>query len=166
MDSKVQYGQEHGINLIKIAKRLAKNQDLLRLLVNTDLDPLNKEKNPEEINWIPLMNKNIKTIPLLTPEKEDVTSKIVIMYDSGDVGIDNMDNEVMSLLIHVYCPFETWQIVGDNLRPFAIMAQIRKSIQGIKVNGLGELVYLGFSIGTLTEEMGSYIMRFRINAFS
>lgn len=166
MVSKVQYGQEHGINLIKVAKRIATNKNLVRLLVNTDLDPLNEEKHPDLPNWMGLMGKNIKVVPLLTPDKQDVTSKIVLMYDEGEVSYDNSDNENMSLCIHVYVPFETWQISGDNLRPFAIMAEIRKSIQDIRVNGLGELKYLGFTVGTLTEEMSSYVMRFRINAFS
>jgi hypothetical protein len=44
--STVKYGQEHGKNLIKIAKKLLSNQNLLMLLENTDLDPLNKNKHP------------------------------------------------------------------------------------------------------------------------
>ena len=42
-ESKVNYGQEFGKNLIKVAKSLLKNQDLLKLLVNTDVDPLGKQ---------------------------------------------------------------------------------------------------------------------------
>ena len=66
----------------------------------------------------------------------------------------------------IYCPFDEWLITGDTLRPFAIMAEIRKSLQDKRLNGLGEIKYLGFNVSTLTEEMGSYIMRFAINAFS
>ena len=36
MESKVKYGQEHGLNLIKIAKKLCNNSDLCKLLDNTD----------------------------------------------------------------------------------------------------------------------------------
>ena len=36
MESKVKYGQEIGIIQIKIAKKLLDNQDLCKLLVNTD----------------------------------------------------------------------------------------------------------------------------------
>ena len=43
MDSIVKYGQETGKNLIKLAKKLMQNQNLLKLLVNTDLDPLNEK---------------------------------------------------------------------------------------------------------------------------
>ena len=43
MESTVKYGQEIGPNLIKIAKKLLQNENLLMLLENTDLDPLNKD---------------------------------------------------------------------------------------------------------------------------
>jgi hypothetical protein len=51
MESKVKYGKELGPNLRKIALRLAKNEELCKLLINTDLDPLNKDKHPEKIDW-------------------------------------------------------------------------------------------------------------------
>lgn len=166
MESKVRYGQEHGINLMKISKKLIKNQELLMLLVNTDLDPTNKTKHPEPIDGLSLLNKNIRYVPLVTSEELNTTSKLILLYDEGEVNGTNSDNENMSLLINVYCPFKEWLITGDNLRPFAIMSEVRKSIQGARINGLGEINYLGFNLSTLTEEMGSYVMRFSINAFS
>ena len=39
MDSTVKYGQEIGPNLIKIAQRLLPNQNLCKLIKNTDMDP-------------------------------------------------------------------------------------------------------------------------------
>ncbi len=164
--SEARYGQEHGKNLIKISKKLIQNQDLLMLLMNTDLDPTNREKHPQPIDGLELLNKNIRFVPLLLIDDQKTTSKIVLVYDEGDVNSYNSDNENMSLLINIYCPFEEWLITGDNLRPFAIMSEIRKTLQGARINGLGELKYLGFSLSTLTEEMGSYVMRFTINAFN
>ena len=46
------------------------------------------------------------------------------------------------------------------------MSEIRQSIQGKRINGLGEIIYNGFTLGNLTEQMGSYIMDFEINAFN
>ena len=43
MDSTVKCGQEIGSNLIKITQRLLQNQNLCRLIKNTDMDPLNNE---------------------------------------------------------------------------------------------------------------------------
>lgn len=143
-----------------------KNQDLLMLLLNTDLDPTNRKKHPEPIDGLNVLNNNIKFVPLLLNEDQKTTSKIVLLYDEGEVNSYNSDNENMSLLINVYCPFKEWLIAGDDLRPFAIMTEIRKELQGARINGLGELKYLGFSLSTLTEEMGAYVMRFTINAFN
>ena len=151
---------------MKLSKRLTANQELCMLLVNTDLDPINKEKHPEKINGLNLLNKQIRFVPLLTADEQNTTSKIVLVFDEGQVNSSNSDNENLSLLINIYCPFKEWSITGDTLRPFAIMSEIRKSIQDKRINGLGEIIYRGFNVSTLTEEMGSYMMRFAINAFS
>lgn len=166
MESKVKYGQEIGANLIKIAKKLLDNQDLCKLLVNTDLDPLNPNTHPNNIDGISLLHKNIRVVPLVTAEDQTTETKIVLLFDEGEVNRSNSDNENLSLLINIYCPFKEWNITGDTLRPFAIMSEIRKSIQDKRINGLGEIVYRGFNVSTLTEEMGSYMIRFAINAFS
>lgn len=166
MESTVRFGQEHGKNLIKIAKKLIGNQDLLKYLMNTDLDPVNPQKHPDVIDGLEVLNKNIRFVPLITAEDQTTTSKIVIMFDEGEINGSNSDNENMSLLINIYCPFNEWLIAGDSLRPFAIMSEVRKSIQDKRINGLGEIRYLGFNLSSLTEEMGAYSMRFAINAFS
>lgn len=168
MESKVNYGQELGPNLIRIVKKLLKNQNLCKLLINTDLDPLNKDIHKDIENTMELYDKNIKTMPLVLLEDEDDTtteSKIVIIFTESAIG-DNPDNEILSMSIFIYCPYVEWAIAGDQLRPFAIMSEIRKSLQNKKINGLGEIRYLGFEITSLTHQMGSYVMRFAINAFN
>lgn len=165
MESKVKYGQELGVNLIRIAKKLMENQDLCKLLVNTDLDPLNKIKHPDEIKASSLLHKNIRVIPLVTAEEQSTQSKIVLSFDEGEI-LHNSDNETISLMVNIYCPFVEWKITGETLRPFAIMSEIRKSLQDKRINGLGEIRYLGFNMAAITEEMGIFLMRFKINAFS
>lgn len=165
VESTVKYGQEIGPNIQKIGKRLIKNQKLLMLLENTDLDPLNKEKHPDTIDGLTLLNKTIRFVPLLTADEQNVKAKIVIVCDSGDI-TQNLDNELLSFKIYVYCPFEQWLIAGEDLRPFAIMSQIRQSIQDRRINGLGTIRYEGFKLSLLTEEQAAYLMRFSIDAFS
>lgn len=165
MDSTVKYGQEIGPNMIKVGKRLIQNQELLMLLENTDLDPLNKTTHPNIIDGKTLLNKTIRYVPLLTADEQNVKAKIVIVCDSGDI-TTNKDNELLSFKIYVYCPFEQWLIAGDTLRPFAIMSQIRQSIQDRRINGLGLITYEGFKLSLLTEENAAYVMRFTVDAFS
>lgn len=136
------------------------------LLENTDLDPLNREKHPEPINGLGLINKLILIIPLIRPDDQTTKSKVVILFTGGSINSNNSDNENLTVTIAVYCPFKEWLIAGDTIRPFAIMSEIRKSLQDKRINGLGEIKYTGFELSTLTEEMGAYIMRFNINAFS
>ena len=168
MESTVKYGQEIGPNLKKIGVKLAKNENLIMLLNNTDLDPLNRIKHPEPINGLQFVGRGklIRFVPILNPEEQTTKSKLVLIVDDSNVPDANSDNELLSFEIHVFCPFEEWEIVGDNLRPFAIMSEIRKTIQDRRINGLGEIKYKGFHLTTLTDEMGSYIMRFTINDFS
>lgn len=166
VQSTVKYGQEHGENLIKVGKKLAKNQTLLKLLLNTDKQPLNPELHPEKYTMFDVLNKNIRFVPLMLIDDQKVTSKIIIMFDEANINGNNVDNENVSMLINIYCPFEEWLVEGNNLRPFMIMSEIRKDLQDARINGLGEIKYLGYSISTLTEECGCYTMRFMINAFS
>lgn len=108
---------------------------------------------------------NIRVKPIITAEDETTTSKVVVIFGSGAIG-SNYDSESIELLIYVYCPFQEWEIAGTQLRPFAIMSEIRKSLQNKKINGLGEIRYNSFDIANLTDQMGCYAMRFSINAFS
>lgn len=136
------------------------------LLENTDLDPLNKSKHPEQLEGLKFLHKLVRVIPLITPEEQTTKSKVIILFNDGEVSAANSDNENIEIWVIVYCPFSEWLIAGDSLRPFAIMSEIRKSLQDKRINGLGEIDYLGFTQSAITEEMGSYTMRFRLNAFS
>jgi hypothetical protein len=39
------------------------------LLENTDLDPLNKDKHPEPVDGLKLLNNLIRVVPLVTSEE-------------------------------------------------------------------------------------------------
>lgn len=164
MDSKVMYGQEHGRNLIKICKRLLDNQNLINLLVNTDKDPLSHNDISDPMQEI--FNKYIVVVPMTVKEDETNKSKVAILFESGAPQSGNYDNEGIDFTVFIYCPFSTWLITGDTLRPFAIMSEIRKSLQDKKINGLGTINYRGFQLSSITEEMSCYTMRFEINAFT
>ena len=166
MDSKVNYGQELGLNMMKICKKLLDNQNLCKLLVNTDLDPVNPNLHKDDIDAMELFGKNIRVVPLVTSEDETTASKVVLVFSGSEVTDENSMAEGITLLCYVYTPYKEWLIAGDQLRPFAIMAEIRKSIQNKRINGLGEIRYEGFDISSLTNQTGSYLMRFRIVDFS
>lgn len=161
-ESTVNYGQEIGENLIKVCKKLLRNQNLCKLLVYTDLEPLS---HPDLSQTIELMNRNIAVVPGTVATDESTESQLVVLFSSGGV-TENPDNESLHLMIYVYVPYVNWLIAGNQLRPFAIMAEVRKSLQNRRINGLGEIRYDGFCINSLTDQMGSYTLEFYINAFN
>lgn len=165
MLSQVNYGQELGPNLCKIAKKLLDNQNLCKLLINTDLDPINPDLHPDIEDTInELFGKNIRIVPLVTSEDETTASKLVLVFSGSEITDENA-HEAITLLVYCYCPYKEWIIAGNQLRPFAIMSEIRKSLQNKRINGLGEIKYLGFDISSLTNQTGSYLMRFQIVDF-
>ena len=58
-----------------------------------------------------------------------------------------------------------WIIKDTNLRPFAILGEIEKSLKGKTVNGLGKLEGGDFELSYLTKEMSVYQQEFWITAY-
>lgn len=159
--SSVKYLQELGPNLKNIVKRLLANQNLLKLLWYTDKDPLNSDK--VEITSQQAYGHGNDSIIRIVPiigYKEDPKSIITIKVLKGDSL--NSDYIELYLSLEIFVPIEQWVIKGDNLRPYAIMGEIQKSLNGKEINGLGKINCDNFYINFLTEEMSAYAMDFTI----
>lgn len=154
--------EEVGRNLIKIMRHLAENQDLLRLLVYTDKDPRSKEKldlSPEDVR-----DKNIRIIPRKLID--DTADSVLIIRLVEGAPNENGEFRDMSYHIEIFVPLTQWKIKGTNLRPFSIMSETSKSLDGQEVEGLGVLELAGFRLNFLTEEMSSYEMRFEHTSYA
>jgi hypothetical protein len=55
-----------------------------------------------------------------------------------------------------------WFIKDSNLRPFAIMSELQKSLNNKIINGLGRMQGGDFSLNFLTDEMSCYEVEYRI----
>ena len=158
----VRNSQELGENLQNIAIRLLSNQNLCKLLVYSDKDPLTRE---DIENTMELLEKNITVVPLVDEKKFDTESKLVLVYDSGIVNEDNSEFKNIVLYVLVYTPLRSWIINDLQLRPFSIISEVEKSLKGKKINGLGKLSYNGFVLDLLTDDISCYKMEFEINAY-
>ena len=66
-----------------------------------------------------------------------------------------------------------WIIKDTNLRPFAIMGEVQKSLNGKKIEGLGKLKIEGlgkmvggdFALNFLTEEISAYEQTFVLTSY-
>ncbi len=134
---------EVGENLMKIIRRLMVNQTLLKMLYYTDKDPLSQPDIPEDIIKHDIYNKLIRIIPKLAPV-EDGKSIISIKVDSAEKNFNTEFRDV-KIIVEVFVPITQWFLKSDNLRPYIILGEVQKSLEGKSINGMGRIYCEGFS---------------------
>lgn len=155
---------EIGENLQKIIKRLMANDDLVNLLYYTDKDPLSQPHLTEEEKKEKIYEKLIKIVPSVE-QREDEKSVIAVRVIGGNRIGSNTEFRNVKISIEVFVPMTAWIIKNTNLRPFAILGEIEKSLQGKRVNGLGLIEGGDFDLSFLTKEMSVYQQNFWITTY-
>lgn len=153
-----------GTNAEKIVRRLLANQNLLKLLYYTDKDPLSHaDLTPEQIQN-EVFEKLIKIVPRVGP-KETAHSIIALRIARGRTDMQNSEFKHITVSLEIFVPLTQWIIKDTNLRPFAIMGEIQKSLEGKKIDGLGKMSGGDFDLDFLTEEISAYLMTFAITSY-
>ena len=155
---------EIGENLQKIVTRLMANDDLVNLLYYTDKDPLSQPHLSDNEKRDKIFENLIKIVPNV-PDREDDRSVIAIRIVGGSKLNSNTEFQRIKISIEVFVPFSTWIFKNTNLRPFAILGEIQKSIDGKTVNGLGKIEGGDFDLSFLTKEMSAYEQVFWITTY-
>lgn len=153
---------EIGENLFKIANLLLSNARLGRILKYTDMNPFSEEHG--DVPQQELLHNNIKVIPLVKEDETNTESVIVIIFNEGEIN-DNKEFKDLYFDIMVYTPLSEWAINDINLRPFLTMSEIEKSLKNKRIESIGTIQYLGFSLHLVTDIMSCYRMRFFINVY-
>ena len=153
-----------GINAQYIIKRLLANQNLLKLLYYTDKDPLGHEDLTEEQIQQEVFEKLVKIVPRIGP-KETAHSMVVLRIARGRGLVTNNEFKNVFVNIEVFVPQTQWIIKDTNLRPFAIMGEVQKSLNGKKIEGLGKMTGGDFDLNFMSEEMTAYEQDFVITSY-
>ena len=153
-----------GENLQKVMKRLLANQNLLKLLYYTDKDPLANEDLTEEQIQNEVFEKFVKITPRIGP-KDTAHSLITIRVTRARQDSKNNEFKDVSINIEVFVPMTQWIIKDVQLRPFAILGEIQKSLNGKTINGLGKLEGGDFDLNFLTEEISAYEQYFYLTSY-
>lgn len=153
-----------GINAQYIVKRLLANQNLLKLLYYTDKDPLSHEDLTKKQIQNEIFEKLIKIVPRVGP-KETAQSIVAVRVVRGRGLMTNSEFKAVSISIEVFVPMTQWIIKDSNLRPFAIMGEVQKSLNNKKIEGLGKLTGGDFDLNFLTEEMSAYEQTFSLTSY-
>ena len=155
---------ELGIELQKIITRLMANQNLLKLLYYTGKDPLSEADLTSEQIKNEFFEKLIKVVPRVGP-KETAQSLIALQVINGIPNRENNEFNIINFNVEVFVPLTQWMIKDSNLRPFAIMGEITKTLSRKTINGLGRIIYEGFEVNFLTDEISCYEMTFSIENY-
>ena len=155
---------ELGVNLQYVIKRLFANQNLLKLLYYTDKDPLANEDLTSEQIQDEVFEKLVKIIPRVGPH-ETAHSVLAVRVARGHGLAANGEFRNVVISVEVFVPLTQWIIKDTNLRPFAIMGEVQKSLNGKKIEGLGKMVGGDFALNFLTEEIGAYEQTFVITTY-
>lgn len=153
-----------GVNAQYIVKRLLANQNLLKLLYYTDKDPLSHDDLTQEQIQDEVFEKLVKIVPRVGP-KETAHSIIAIRIARGRGLESNSEFKNVMISVEVFVPMTQWIIKDTNLRPFAIMGEVQKSLNGKKIEGLGKLTGGDFSLNFLTEEISAYEQTFVLTSY-
>ena len=164
MSSSVRNCTDLGVNAQFIVKRLLANQNLLKLLYYTDKDPLSHEDLTTEQIQNEVFEKLLKIVPRVGP-KETAHSIVAIRIARGRGLVTNKEFKNVNISIEIFVPMTQWIIKDTNLRPFAIMGEIQKSLNGKKIEGLGKMVGGDFDLNFLTEEISAYEQTFVITSY-
>ena len=156
--------EDLGTNLQKVVSRLQSNQDLLKLLYYTGKDPLSEPDLTSDQIKSEIYNKLIKVVPRIG-YKETAQSMVTMRVVRGRSNSGNAEFRDFEIDIEVFVPLTQWFIKDSNLRPFAIMGQIHKSLNNKKIDGLGKMVGGDFQINFLTDEICSYEMVYQITSY-
>ena len=156
--------EELGPNLQKIVVRLQSNQRLLKLLYYTDKDPYSHEDLTAEEIHDNIFEKLIKIVPRFGP-KETAQSLVAIRVVRGRSNQENNEFRDFEIDIEVFVPMTQWIIKDSNLRPFAIMGEIHRSLNNKTIDGLGKMTGGDFQVNFLTDEISCYEMVYYITSY-
>ena len=157
--------EDIGVNLQKIIGLLMNNDTLVNLLYYEGKDPINEPnltiKQKQELVY----EKLIKVVPRVGP-KDTAKSVISARVVSGKPIYNNDEFKSVRIEIENFVPLTQWIIKDDNLRPFAIMSEIQRTLVGKTINGLGKIEGGDFELNFLTDEISCYLQVFNITSYA
>ena len=156
---KQNYFEALGANLTTICGILLKNQKLIKLLSYGDKDPLS-HSDFEDTGFA--MDKHIGLTPEI-PEVNEGYSLINILVDEIATDGENATVNNLIFVVDVICPVEQWKIAKSSLRPFSIMGEVLKNIDGIQLESIGKLHFKMAERTTYNEYYTGYKMIFLLD---
>lgn len=111
-----------------------------------------------------IYEKLIKVVPRVGPKEFD-NSVVVVRVARGSKNPNNNQFRNLSIYVESFVPLTQWLVNDENLRPFLIMGEIQKSLDGKRMNQIGKMIGGDFELQVLTEEVSCYEQEFAITTY-
>ena len=98
-------------------------------------------------------------VPILDPT-ETARSVISVVTRNGVMNEENTEFRDVMIRVEVYVPNTQWFVKSDNLRPFIIMGEVQKSLEGKSINGMGRIVGGDFALNFIADDVICYVQDF------
>lgn len=164
--SQVRFLGEMGTNLMNITKRLLANENLLKLLYYTDKDPLSHDVVAKKEAYRHGDDGIIRIVPIIDDMADQARSVVTLRVLKGIPPVSNTEALDIYFAIEIFVPNSQWVIKNDNLRPYAIMGEIQKSLENKEINGLGKMKGAGFESNFFTKEVSCFVLKYQITQFN
>ena len=145
------------------------SDDLKKLLIiNTKdcLDEVNASKYKTLIDNMKLKNLREEGYIRLEPklkfnEHEEVKSYLILSLDNFTPNETNPEFRDCTVSFDIICHTDYWDIGNYRLRPIKIAGIIDGILNGSKLTGIGEFLFMGCNELILNEELSGYTLMFR-----
>lgn len=111
-----------------------------------------------------IYEKLIKVVPRVGPKEFD-NSVVVVRVARGSKNPNNNQFRDLSIYVESFVPLTQWLVNDENLRPFLIMGEIQKALDGRRMNQIGKMIGGDFELQVLTEEVSCYEQEFAITTY-
>lgn len=141
-----------------IVDHMMKNQRLKRLLYYTSRDALQRP-NLTEDESLDLIGKNIKMIPKLYADRENLVY-VIVRFDNFIQADTNPQFRYNTIEFDIICNYNIWQLQDFQLRPYKIAAEIDAMFDKKHLTGIGELEFSNATRIILNNDFGGICLRY------
>lgn len=147
-------------DLFKLVQQLIANEKLKKLLFYQTKDALEKPALSSE-ETLGLIHKNIRVIPKLEID-EEVESYIIITFDNFTTNATNPEFRDNTITFDIICHLDNWIMENYQLRPYMIMGEIDGMLNKKKLNGIGEIDFMGANQLILSPDLAGFSLVYRV----
>lgn len=158
------YFDKVGQDLFAIGAKVARNQNIARLLKYPDDNPLDPHK--PAIDGFSLINHNITFVPYMEDDENVTESTLMILLDRFWQNRANKDFKLLRVRFNIICPMRSWVINDKALRPLMIMSEIDKMMNGARIAGIGTLEFDSADRLVISRYLSGYVVDYVCDTFS